>query len=150
MLNVGISIVLRTCCSINRLTILRKENHLFKSFAIFRMQLSVKNERLSHLIIPLAHQSFLHLILDILNGDVVVHVKMIKDLRYNSQVSRFLNTFECLNYGIHNFVKREQIFRSISFSDGKVFNFHFDVYIYLSLIISLLFRVFFFGNFFVF
>ena len=74
------------------------------------MLLTVENERLSHLIKALAHKGFLNLVLNILNGDVVVHIQMVQNSGNCSQVSRFLYTLECLHDGIHNLVKRKLIF----------------------------------------
>ena len=68
------------------------------------MLLTIQNERLGHLEETLTHQCFFHLVLDVLHLDVVVHVQVTENLRDCSQVSRFVDTLERLDDGVHDFV----------------------------------------------
>ena len=74
--NVRIGVKLRTSGSILRYTIVCEEFYFLNCFAVFCVLLAIYNEALCHLIEALFHQSFLNLILYILNFDVVMYVKV--------------------------------------------------------------------------
>ena len=57
-----------------------QEVQLVKRLSILTVALAVKNKRSRHLIIAFLHQSYLNLILDILNGNVVLDVQMANNL----------------------------------------------------------------------
>ena len=124
VLHVGIGIVLGSRSGIDGVGVLGEEHHLLKCVAIFRMCLAIEDERLGHVVEALAHQGFLYLILDVLDGNVVVNVQMAKNLGDSSKISRFFHAVESLDDGIHNLVQRELSLRTIAFCNRKVFNFH--------------------------
>ena len=49
---------------------------------------------------------------------------MADNLRDTSQVDGFINRLERLQDGVHDFVQREAVFRSVALRDGKVFYLH--------------------------
>ena len=117
MLNIGIGIILGTSSSICSLAIVRKELHLFKYFTVFSMALTIKHETLGHLVIAFAHQCLFHLILNIFHLDTLVHIQMTEDFGNATQVNRFINTVECFDDGIHDFVKAKTVGCTVSFGD---------------------------------
>ena len=104
MLHVGVGIVLRTRGSVDRLHIVGKELQLGQRFTVLTMGLTVEHERLGHLVVAFAHQCFLHLILNVLHLDVVVHVEVAQNLRNGAQVSWDVYTFERFDNRVHNLV----------------------------------------------
>ena len=80
------------------------------------------------MVVSLAHQGLLHLVLNILHCNIVMHVEMIEDLRHNGQISRFMYTLKCLDDGIHDLVERKLVFRTVSLRDSKVLNLHIYCY----------------------
>ena len=80
MLHIGIGIILRTGSSIHRLCVFGKEHHLLQRIAIFGMRLAIEDERLSHVIEALTHQSLLYLILDVLHRNIIMDIQMAEDL----------------------------------------------------------------------
>ena len=68
------------------------------------MLLTIKDERLCHLIETFAHQGYLHLVLNILHLDIILDIQVADNLGDSTQVSGFVNTLERLGDGVHNLV----------------------------------------------
>ena len=123
--HVGIGVVLRTGGRVDRLHVFREELHLLQRLAVLGVLLTVEDKRFGHAVVALAHQRFLHLILNILHGDVVVDVQVAENLRDSAQVRRLIDALERLDDGVHDLVEREAVFRAIPLRDGEVLDFHY-------------------------
>ena len=125
VLNVGIGVVLRTGGRIDGVHVVGEELHLLQRLAILGVLLAIDDERLGHAVVALVHQSLLHLVLDVLDGDIVMDVQVAENLRDSAQVGGLIDALERLDDGVHDLVEREAVFRAIPLRDGKVFDFHY-------------------------
>ena len=90
----------------------------------FRVSLAIKHETLGHLVVAFFHQCHFHLVLDVFHLDALVYVEVAQYAGDTTQVSGFVHGIECLDDGVHDFVKTEAVCASVSFCDGEVLDFH--------------------------
>ena len=79
VLHVSIGIELRTLGSIGSLHVVHHEIQTTLGLAILGVTLTIEDERFRYLIISLRHECNLYLVLDILNGQIVMYSQVRKD-----------------------------------------------------------------------
>ena len=73
---IGISIILGACSCIGGLAIVNQKVQLLHRLAIFCVTLAIEHERFGYPIKSFLHQSLFHLVLNLLNLDALMDVKM--------------------------------------------------------------------------
>ncbi len=117
MLHIGIGIVFRACGGICSLAIVGQELKFLHSLTILSMTLAIEHETFGDIVITLFHQGHLYLILNFLDSDAVMYVKMCDDIRQTSEVYIFVYRLERLDDGIHNLVERKTFCITVSLGD---------------------------------
>ena len=125
VLHVGVGVVLAARGGVGGVHVVGEEPQLLHRLAVFGVTLAVEHEALGHLVVALLHQSHLHLVLDLLDGDAVVDVEVRQNLRQAPQVDGLLHRVESLEDGVHNLVERKALGLTVTFGDCKCACFHY-------------------------
>ena len=104
MLHVGIGIILRACGRVGSIAVVGEELQLAQGLTVFAVLLAIEHERLGHLVEAFAHESLLHLVLNVLHLYVVTYIKMAYNLGYRTKVHWLRHTLKGFENGIHYFV----------------------------------------------